>query len=624
VLLALAVTWYASRQDGRRLVVLVADTVNATGDRDLDAISGLLLASLEQSHRLSILSRSRVLELAREHGRDLAGAIDETVGREIGRSGGARALLLLAVHRLGSLYALELRGLDPARDAYLFTLREEAPTKEAIIPALERIAERVRRELHEPARDVEARTFPVASVTASLEAYRHYFQGRNQAAQLAFPEAVASLQKALAADPDFALAHLALSQMVGVGQLTDAVRAGHREAALRLQARLPPRERSLLVAATAEEEGRPAEAEQLYRVLAEELPDDAEVRLLLGELLLDQERPAEAAPFLSRALELSPADEVAGAYLFRALGFLGRGDEILAAARRGRAASPGAATTLLLAEALLWSGDVEAAVGAAREALALGDAQAPRTLAVAALRAGDDAALAEAKLTDGFNRAAVELFKGRPLAARAALDGSPTRTGGWAALITRERVVLRAAVGPPEALRQEVERLAAHDGHVVGPAAAMVAWAGEAAGAARLAGKMERGSLDLALYRAVADWRGGRRDEAVVALQALAATHASGSSFVDGFLLAEACLEAGRADLARPALLRHEQRNVSLTWLAVTYPATLLMLATAEEALGRPEDARRTAARLERLWRDAEPGYPGLLRLRALEARLGR
>jgi len=46
----------------------VADFANQTGDPELDGLSGLLSASLEQSKRLRVLTRSRMWDYAWEIG----------------------------------------------------------------------------------------------------------------------------------------------------------------------------------------------------------------------------------------------------------------------------------------------------------------------------------------------------------------------------------------------------------------------------------------------------------------------------------------------------------------------------------------------------------------------------
>ena len=107
-----------------RITVAVADFQNATRDPDLDGLSGLLVTSLEQSRKLRVLTRGRLIELIRQMGLDRGQRIDEELAREVGKKAGVRVLLLASVQKLGETYVAELRAIDPERDAYLFTLQE--------------------------------------------------------------------------------------------------------------------------------------------------------------------------------------------------------------------------------------------------------------------------------------------------------------------------------------------------------------------------------------------------------------------------------------------------------------------------------------------------------------------
>src|SRR6266568_2367920 len=106
----------------QHMTVAVADFANETGDPQLDGLSGLLITSLEQSRKLSVLTRSRM--------------------REEGRATGANALLLASMKRLGDAYAVEVRALDPGTDRYLFTLREGADRKEDVPALIDRLSDR--------------------------------------------------------------------------------------------------------------------------------------------------------------------------------------------------------------------------------------------------------------------------------------------------------------------------------------------------------------------------------------------------------------------------------------------------------------------------------------------------
>ncbi len=254
VLAALAALWRPGATappagaDGR-VVVAVADFANETSDPDLDGLSGLLITSLAQSPRLQVLTRSRLFDLVRQVGREPVERIDEPLARELGRRAGAKVLLLASIRRFDDVYSVELRGLDPVADAYLFTAREQVPGKRGIPGLVDALAVRTRVALREPEAEVRRSGLRVAeAVTGNLEAYRHYFLGLQRIDEYRFEEGRAELVEAIRLDPDFAQPHL---QLV-MGQLWSWVppreREAHLAAALSRAERLPETDRLVLLA----------------------------------------------------------------------------------------------------------------------------------------------------------------------------------------------------------------------------------------------------------------------------------------------------------------------------------------------------------------------------------------
>lgn len=127
-----------------RITVAVADFANETGDPELDGLSGLLITSLEQSRRLTVLTRSRMLDVLEELGKEDVQRIDEPLAREVGRHAGARALMFASIRRFEDVYTVEMKALDPVADAYLFTLKEQADGKSSIPGVIDRLSERAR------------------------------------------------------------------------------------------------------------------------------------------------------------------------------------------------------------------------------------------------------------------------------------------------------------------------------------------------------------------------------------------------------------------------------------------------------------------------------------------------
>src|SRR5260370_996367 len=179
-LVALALVLIAPRiygllDRGAPMVVAVADFDNQTGDDKLDGLSGMLITSLEQSRKLSVLTRSRMFDILRQEGRD-ARRIDEPLGREVAEKAGAQALLLATIRKFDDLFVIDLKILDPRTNEYIAAVKEEGRGKASVPPLIDKLSEAARRVLRDSAPPKPPA--PVQAVTTgNLEAYQHYFKG---------------------------------------------------------------------------------------------------------------------------------------------------------------------------------------------------------------------------------------------------------------------------------------------------------------------------------------------------------------------------------------------------------------------------------------------------------------
>ena len=619
-----------------RVTVAVADFENETGERDLDGLSGLLITSLEQSRHLSVLTRSRMFDLARA----IAGAgparIDEPLGREIGRRAGARALLLATIRRFDGLYAVEVKALDPVADAYLFTLKEQGTGKASIPGLLDRLSERARRSLRETAADVSASRVSVGdAVTRSLEAYQHYFAGVQCIDGIAFAgQCLAEFQKAVTIDPTFALAHYMLAYGTGFTGDSQEQAKAHVAEALRHIDRAPEKERGLILAWSAHLEGRDEEALELYRRVMERWPQDQHAPYLAGDLLFHKRETDAAIPYFERALSLGNAIPVARSHLLDSLGLAGRTDEALARARVWVAEAPDAAAYRMLGQALLWRGDAAAAAEAARRALEAGGGPETRLDLAAALAFGGDLAAADAELRSlsgpgvgphvrilaATRRASLLALQGRRRAGQqllAALEeevqDEDQRKG-----LRMARAAYLSGEGSAAAVWREIQPMPVAAAKMGPSLAALLAYLGDLEHATQV-GAALTSERDRAVVRAIVQWRSGDRAGAAAALRALDRPRDAGVAF----LLGELLFEMGDDREATSALARFQSIQTSDVWRSWAYPRSLYLLARARERIGDRSGAREALDRLLALWSAADPDLPLLHEARTLRARIG-
>jgi hypothetical protein len=89
--------WYSQEPPpGERLVAVVADFDNQSGLDSLDGAAGLLSTSLEQSRRIQLVPRPRLLAMAREAKLGEVTRLDAATARALARIGSATVLLLRA------------------------------------------------------------------------------------------------------------------------------------------------------------------------------------------------------------------------------------------------------------------------------------------------------------------------------------------------------------------------------------------------------------------------------------------------------------------------------------------------------------------------------------------------
>lgn len=180
-------------------------------------------------------------------------------------------------------------------------------------------------------------------------------------------EAIAQFERALAATPSLAQAHVHLIALyAGKGDLAGAEK--HYRAALRLNSHAADAHYNygvLLLSA-----GRIREAGETFRKALEASPHHAPARNNLGQVLEAEERTADAADQYQAAVEADPGFRVARFNLGRILVALGRPEDAIEHFRRTLEPNDAATPTYMyaLAAAYARSGDRDSALRYAQEA----------------------------------------------------------------------------------------------------------------------------------------------------------------------------------------------------------------------------------------------------------------
>jgi serine/threonine protein kinase/tetratricopeptide (TPR) repeat protein len=305
VLAAMAALFFKGRppataDDGRRsLAVLYFD--NVTGDPGLDwlrtGLTDMLVTNLSQSPELRVLSTQRLYQILDETGhrddRSLSGQVVATVARQAQ----ATTALVGSFVRAGSQIRIQASLQDPRTGEVIASERVEGDPDSGLFGLVDELTSRIRKRLETPslAKFADKKEKKLQEVTtASVEAYKAYAEGSRLHERMQEREARAHFEKAVEADPGFAMALAKLS--VVSANLGDIEKAREFSAkAIAKSESLPPGERYYI-------EGRhysldPTSAEKAvlaYQQAVDAAPDHTAARNNLAAMLMDLRRYPEA------------------------------------------------------------------------------------------------------------------------------------------------------------------------------------------------------------------------------------------------------------------------------------------------------------------------------------------
>jgi tetratricopeptide (TPR) repeat protein len=201
-----------------RETVVLGEIANSTGDPVFDgAMRQALLIQLDQSPFLRIAPESDVRATLRMMERSPDDHLTPESAREVCQRQGAKATILGSLAALGGQYVLDLNAADCVSGDAFAREQDQAASKEEVLQALSRAARRLRGKLGESLNSVQRYDTPMERAsTASLEALRNLSQAAAARARGADAQAITLLNRAIALDPEFPLAHIRLSAIYSV------------------------------------------------------------------------------------------------------------------------------------------------------------------------------------------------------------------------------------------------------------------------------------------------------------------------------------------------------------------------------------------------------------------------
>ncbi|HJS73131.1 MAG TPA: tetratricopeptide repeat protein, partial [Vicinamibacteria bacterium] len=491
--------------------------------------------------------------------------------------------------------------------------------REEILPALDRLSQRLRRELGESLDSIEGARLALAeATTSSVEALQLFTEGKALMAQGRVEEARDLYARALELDSEFARAYAALATTYrGFGITYDSVLAEkYFQEAMRRLDRVGERERLEIQGVYYGVMGRYEESARFYRLLVDRYPTVDEYHTNLARQYAGLSRHEESIREFEEAIRLNPRSAGTLVNLASAYGTQGQFSQQIGYLEQAFALEPEWETDEIQNHqygwALLLDGDEQGARRAFEKMLAQGGAK---------------------KARGHRSLGILALYRGQLKEAAAQLEQAARVDEGAGALDSSARDLLYLAEGQAlSGLNQEALRRLGNAVSLLQRSGYQPAWLGfrtaviyarlgESAEAARLMAVIPKEGLSENRMDGVDALRAegelllarGATDEGV---EILRRCHASWPSELTRASLARALMQStGREE----ALERYREivGRAPLPWEGqVEWVLAHVTLGRLYEDAGRENEARAAYVKFLELWKDADPELPLLMDVR--------
>ena len=287
--------------------IVLTDFANATGDPVFDeALKQALAVNLGQSPFLNVLSDRKVSDTLRLMGRSPSERVTPEIARELCLRTGSKAILAGSISNLGSQYVIGLEAVSCGSGDTLAKEQADAPTKESVLQALDKVASSLRGKLGESLASVQKFDVPVEATTPSLEALKTFSLGIKAMREKGDPEAAPFFKRAIELDPNFALAYVSLG--ISYSNLGEATLAAENiKKAYELRDHVSEREKLRISHAYfGNATGELEKANQVLELWAQSYPRDATARGNLGNAYLTLGQWDKALVECNETLRLDP------------------------------------------------------------------------------------------------------------------------------------------------------------------------------------------------------------------------------------------------------------------------------------------------------------------------------
>lgn len=338
---------------------------NQTGDTGLEwlreGLADMLITNLSRSSKLTVLSRQQLHLLLERNGYRQGDEILLENALEL--SGQARAEIVItgSFVRIGEKIRLDVQILDSRNGSLVATESLTVEKLEHLLTDIDLLSLKLTK--HLGGIETDNRTNFADVMTDDLEAFRYYSLAMEKVQALHNKEAIELLEKAVALDQEFAMAHARIGYAYAVSWGYAEEGKPYLEKAYKLSNRLSKIDRLNIAAWYAIANLDYSSAIQTYREIIVEFPLETESYWRLGRLLAGEEQMEEAVEVLKKGLIIDPNDKDIYNTLGGIYSELGKHSEAIAARQRYVELAPDEPNAYdSLGLAYQWAGDYQSAI----------------------------------------------------------------------------------------------------------------------------------------------------------------------------------------------------------------------------------------------------------------------
>lgn len=309
---------------------------NQSGSTDLDwlreGLADMLITNLSRSQKFNVLGRQQLHLLLERQGFAQSATLRLDDALELGRKSQVEVVMMGSFARFGERMRINVQLYNTQNGALLASESSTADKLDEIINQTDLLSLKMAKHL---GGDAISNSTPLASVmTDNLEAYRYYSLALEQIQMFQVSEAVKLLEKAIALDPQFAMAYGRIGYVYAVRWRQNDKAKPYLERAFALSSRLTEKDKLYITAWYAQANYDTATAIATYQQMINQYRLEVEAYQRLSALLSNQLRYDEAIFTIKSGLNIDPEWKALYNQLGQVYSFNYRYEEAVAAYQR--------------------------------------------------------------------------------------------------------------------------------------------------------------------------------------------------------------------------------------------------------------------------------------------------